>query len=69
MPKQEKESRDTRKVAARLERDGWAGRPGRGDHVNYSKDGVAGLITLDMGEKEVKRPIYEKIKKAAGWKK
>ncbi len=68
MPKQPKESRDTRKVAARLEREGWTGRPGKGDHVNYAKEGNPEIITLDMGEKEVKKPIYEKVKKQAGWK-
>ena len=67
MPKQPKESRDTRKVAARLERDGWTGRPGKGDHVNYSKPGNSNLITLDMGKKEVKKPIYRDIKEKAGW--
>ena len=67
MPKRPKESRDTRKVAARLEREGWAGRPGKGDHVNYTKEGSPELITLDMGEKEVKKPIYRKIKEQAGW--
>ena len=67
MPKQPKESRDTRKVMAKLEEDGWTGRPGKGDHVNYKKDGSPGLITIDTGEKEIKKPIYQAIKKKAGW--
>ena len=67
MPKQPKESRDTRKVMARLECDGWTGRPGKGDHVNYKKPGNPNLITIDTGEKQVKKPIYEDIKVKAGW--
>ena len=68
MPKQPKESRDTRKVVARLEREGWTGRPGKGDHVNYKKEGNPNLITIDMGQKEIPKRIYEDIKEKAGWK-
>lgn len=67
MPKQPKETRNTRKVANRLEREGWVGRPGKGDHMNYSKPGNPNIITLDMGKKEISKPIYANIKKIAGW--
>ena len=67
MPKQRSESRDTRKVIARLRREGWSMRPGKGDHVNFSKPGVVELITIDVGKKEVPKPIYNKIGEVAGW--
>lgn len=67
MPKQLGESRDTRKVMARLVRDGWVMRPGKGDHVNFSKPGSAVLITIDTGRKELPKPIYARVKEAAGW--
>lgn len=62
-----KESRDTRKVMARLLRDGWTMRKGKGDHVNFFKKGNPNLITIDTGEKEVDKNIYRKIKEYAGW--
>lgn len=62
-----KESRDTRKVMARLRREGWIGRKGKGDHVNFTKPGSPHLITIDAGEKEVKKPIYRRISELAGW--
>ena len=68
MPKQEPETRDTRKVYARLVSEGWVPRSGKGDHVNLTKPGVRDIITLDMGEKEVKKGIYERIARIAGWK-
>ena len=68
MPKQAKESRDTKKVLARLQKEGWKIRPGKGDHVNLSKEGCQELITIDAGQKVVKRGIYENIKRKAGWK-
>jgi len=64
----EKESRDTRKVVARLEREGWVIRKGKGDHVNLSKAGVPSLITIDIGKKEVDRNIYRRISQIAGWR-
>lgn len=67
MPKQPKESRDTRKVMARLADDGWIMRPGKGDHVNFHKPGIVELITIDTGKKEVDANIYRRIKKIAGW--
>ncbi len=66
MAKPPKESRDTRKVANRLIREGWTARPGKGDHMNFAKLGCE-RITLDMGAKEVKKPIYGDIKRRAGW--
>lgn len=67
MPKQPSESRDTRKVMSRLTRDGWTMRPGKGDHVNFSKPGVKALVTIDTGKKEVPKPIFQWIKEVAGW--
>lgn len=63
-----KESRDTRKVIARLEHDGWVKRKDKGDHVNYRKPGKSLMITIDTGKKEIDRNIYRKIKDYAGWK-
>lgn len=63
----EKESRDTRKVMARLQREGWVARKGKGDHVNFFKSTIAQLITIDTGKKEVDKNIYRKIKRIAGW--
>lgn len=60
-------SRDTRKVMTRLVREGWIQRKGKGDHMNYSKPGVAQLITIDSGEKEVDKNIFKRICKIAGW--
>lgn len=62
-----KESRDTRKVRARLKKEGWVGRKGKGDHINFKKEGSPHLITLDMGLKEIDKNIYRKIKRQTGW--
>ncbi len=62
-----KESRDTRKVIARLRREGWTSKQGKGDHVNFFKPGCPHLITIDTGKKEVDKNIYRGIKKKAGW--
>ncbi len=35
-----KDSRDVRKVTARLKREGWESRKGKGDHVNFSNKGT-----------------------------
>ncbi len=67
MPKQRSESRDTRKVMSRLHREGWTMRPGKGDHVNFSKPGVQALITIDAGNKQVPKPVFQRIKEVAGW--
>jgi predicted RNA binding protein YcfA (HicA-like mRNA interferase family) len=53
---------------SRLEREGWAAKTGKGDHVNYRKPGAAGVITIDAGEKEISVGVYNKIAKLAGWK-
>ena len=68
MPKQPKESRDTRKVIARLLDDGWIMRQGKGDHLNFFKPDVPALITIDAGRKEMDANIYRKIKKVADWR-
>lgn len=68
MPKQPKESRDTRKVMARLLEDGWIMRDGKGDHVNFFKPQIPALITIDTGRKEVDANIYRRIKKIAEWR-
>jgi predicted RNA binding protein YcfA (HicA-like mRNA interferase family) len=58
----------TRDVISRLEREGWAAKTGKGDHVNYRKPGAVGVITIDAGEKEISVGVYNKIAKLAGWK-
>ena len=68
MPKQPRESHDTRKVMARLNSEGWIMRNGKGDHVNFFKPDVPAIITIDAGKKEVLPPIYQKIAKLAGWR-
>ena len=68
MPKQPSESRDTRKIIARLQREGWVIRGGKGDHVNLCKDGIVEIITIDMGEKTIKQGIFQRIKRIARWK-
>lgn len=60
-------SRDTRKVIARLEREGWVARTGKGDHLNFCKAGNPCLITIDAGKKELDKAIYGKVKRMAGW--
>lgn len=62
-----KDSRDVRKVTARLKREGWESRKGKGDHVNFFKQVNPCLITIDTGKKEVDRNIYKRIGKIAGW--
>ncbi|WP_295994702.1 type II toxin-antitoxin system HicA family toxin [uncultured Adlercreutzia sp.] len=68
MPKQSRESHSTRKVMARLNREGWIMRNGKGDHINFFKPDVPALITIDTGKKEVLPSIYQKIAKLAGWR-
>jgi predicted RNA binding protein YcfA (HicA-like mRNA interferase family) len=58
----------TRDVMARLEREGWQARAGKGDHRNYRRQGAAGVITIDTGTKEIPPGTYSKIAKIAGWK-
>ena len=67
MPKQRTMSRDTRKVMSRLHREGWTMRPGKGDHVNFSKPGVRFIITIDTGRKQVPKPVFDKVSEMAGW--
>ena len=57
----------TREVMYRLEKEGWIGEGGKGDHRNYRKAGCP-VITVDTGRKEVPKGIYSKIAKLAGWK-
>ena len=61
------QSRDTRKIVARLEREGWLKRAGKGDHVNFFKPNNPNLITIDMGRKEVGKRALKEIGKKAGW--
>lgn len=42
-------------------------RKGKGDHVNFFKEGSSYLITIDTGKKEVDKNIYRKVKEYAGW--
>ena len=67
MPKQRTMSRDTRKVMARLTREGWTMRPGKGDHVNFSKPETRRIITIDTGKKQMPKPVFSKVAEAAGW--
>ena len=39
-------------VTKRLEKDDWARRGGKGDHVNFNKQGVREVITIDTGRRE-----------------
>ncbi len=55
-----------RDIAKRLEADGWTKRGGKGDHVNYKKPGH-GLVTLDMGVKEIPIGTLRGIYRIAGW--
>lgn len=40
---------------------------GEKDHVDYTKPGNPNIITIDIGRKEMPKPIYQRIKKMAGW--
>ncbi len=62
------ENRDTRHVIQKLRREGWKERQGKGDHLNFQKDGKPFLITIDTGKKEIAKSIYNKIAKMAEWK-
>ena len=55
-----------RDVAKRLLVDGYAQRPGKGDHVNFVKPG-APIVTLDMGKREIPIGTLRMIYRAAGW--
>lgn len=61
------DSRDIRKVMARLAREGWMLRRGSGAHIYYSKGGVAPIITIDSSHEGLDRNIYKGICGAAGW--
>ncbi|HIY82834.1 MAG TPA: type II toxin-antitoxin system HicA family toxin [Candidatus Rubneribacter avistercoris] len=54
-------------MAARLLREGWVRRRGKGDHVNFSKPERPALITIDMSKKELDKNAYRRISKLAGW--
>lgn len=57
-----------KEVMRRLESDGWQARGGKGDHVNYFKPGVAQIITIDTGRREIGFGILRRIYRIAGWK-
>jgi predicted RNA binding protein YcfA (HicA-like mRNA interferase family) len=57
----------TRDVMSRLEKEGWIGESGKGDHRNFRKPGQM-VITIDTGQKEVRKGTYSRIAKLAGWK-
>ena len=57
----------TKEVVRRLEADGWVARPGKGDHINYTKPGVRQLITIDTGRREIGFGILRRIYRIAGW--
>ncbi len=61
------QSRDTQKIAARLEKEGWLKRSVKGYHVNFFKPGNPNLITIDMGRKEVGKRALKEIGKKSGW--
>jgi len=58
----------TRDVISRLEREGWIGRRGKGDHMNYRKPDGLCVITIDTGKKEIPKGTYSRIATLAGWK-
>ena len=46
--------------------DGWARRPGRGDHVNFVKPGHRLLVTIDMGAAEIPKGTMGNILRQLG---
>ena len=54
-------------VSKMLENDGWTGRKGKGDHVNFSKTGHRFVVTVDMGAREIPTGTLRNIFRAAGW--
>lgn len=53
-------------VVRRLLTDGWIKGTGRGDHVNFRKPGH-GVVTVDMGVREIPIGTLRNIYRVAGW--
>jgi predicted RNA binding protein YcfA (HicA-like mRNA interferase family) len=54
-------------VIRRLIADGWAERPGKGDHRNFVKT-RHGVVTIDTGVREIPIGTLRNIYRIAGWK-
>lgn len=63
-PKRPTES--PKEVAKRLLSDGWTERKGKGDHRNFVKPGH-GVVTVDMGVREIPIGTLRSIYRIAGW--
>ena len=61
MPKEQ----EVREVIARLRREGWRERPGKGSHRVFSKGGVT--VSVPTSSKELRLGTYRRIAKDAGW--
>jgi len=61
-----KSTQKPKDIAKRLVAEGWERKGGKGDHVNFRKPGH-GLVTLDMGVREIPIGTLRSIYRAAGW--
>lgn len=61
MPKEQ----EVREVVARLRREGWRERSGKGSHRVFDKDGVT--VSVPTSKKELQVGIYHSIAKTVGW--
>lgn len=53
-------------IRKRLLADGWTERKGKGDHRNFRKPGH-GVVTVDMGVREIPSGTLRNIYRVAGW--
>ena len=56
-----------RDVIRRVIGDGWVERPGKGDHRNFTKANC-GVVTIDVGVREIPIGALRNIYRIAGWK-
>lgn len=53
-------------IRKKLLADGWTERGGKGDHRNFRKPGH-GVVTLDMGVRDIPAGTLRNIYRVAGW--
>jgi len=59
---------DSKKIIARLEKEGWEEVSQKGSHVTFKKDGIDHLITVPHPRKDLPKGLLRAIEKAAGWR-
>ena len=64
----EQRSNKRRDIEKRLRAEGWTiARRGPGDHVQYTREGQPGRVTIDAGKDDIPTGTLRSIYRQAGW--